>query len=249
MTNNAAAAGDGHGDTARHGPEGHRGPAQYALARSGFIEYDRVLFFSDAVFAIAITLLAIDLRVPAARFVTAHHLSTGDVLRHAGPSLVSFGISFAVIGLFWLGHHRIFRYITALDRPLIGLNLFFLGTIAFLPYPTALLSSAPSNQAGAVIFYAICASVAGLAEGAIWLYATTIRPALADRSAARVRLTISLRIGRVPVVFLASIPVAAAAPRVAPYLWILIWISGIAISRFAPQPDQPEPIGEQIEGQ
>jgi hypothetical protein len=91
--------------------------------------------------------------------------------------------------------------------------------------------------------------VAGLAEGAIWLYATIIRPGLADPSAARVRLAFSLRIARVPVVFLASIPVAVAAPEVAPYLWILIWVSGIAIGRFVHQPDQPEPIGEQIEGQ
>jgi uncharacterized membrane protein len=249
VTNDAAAASDGDGDDERHGPKGHRGPAQHSLARAGFIEYDRVLFFSDAVFAIAITLLAIDLRAPAATFVAAHHLSTSDVLSSAGPSLIGFGISFAVIGVFWLGHHRIFRYITALDRPLIGLNLFFLGTIAFLPYPTELLSSTASNHGGAEIFYAICASVAGLAEGAIWLYATTIRPALADPSAAKVRLTFSLRIARVPAVFLASIPVAVVAPKVAPFLWILIWVSGIAIRRFVPLPDEPEPIGEQIDGQ
>jgi uncharacterized membrane protein len=218
----------------------------YSLARSGFIEYDRVLFFSDAVFAIAITLLAIDLRAPTAKYVAAHHLRTGDILSDAVPGLVSFGISFAVIGLFWLGHHGIFRYITALDRPLIGLNLFFLGTIAFLPYPTALLSSAAPGHSGAIIFYAACASVAGLAEGAIWLYATRGRPALADPSVARVWLLFSLRIARVPAVFLATIPVALAAPAVVPYLWTLIWVSGIAINRFVPLPDPPEPIGEQV---
>ena len=106
-----------------------------------------------------------------------------------------------MIGLFWLGHHGIFRYITAFDRPLIGLNLLFLGTIAFLPYPTDVLSR-PSSDSGAVIFYAICAAAAGLAEGAVWLYATRPGSGLADPSVARVRLHTTLRIapdtGRVP---------------------------------------------------
>src|SRR5881394_3332137 len=93
--------------TAADPPIGADGAAQRArralnpLSVAGNLEYDRVLFFSDAVFAIAITLL--------------------------------------VIGLFWMGHDRLFRYITALDRQIIFLNLLFLGTIAFLPYPTALL--------------------------------------------------------------------------------------------------------------
>src|SRR5215470_15272891 len=108
----------------RHGPGGRRAASMWPLARSGFLEYDRVLFFSDAVFAIAITLLAFDL--PKSHF--------------AGNALLAFGISFAVIGLFWLGHHSIFRYITALNRRLIMINLLFLGFIALLPYPTRLLN-------------------------------------------------------------------------------------------------------------
>ena len=225
----------------RHRSEGHRGARLYPAARSGFIEFDRVLFFSDAVFAIAITLLAVNLHVPAKVKIT-----TADELYDARNSLIGFGISFAVIALFWLGHHGIFRYITAFDRPLILLNLLFLGTIAFLPYPTELLSAQSLGHGGAVIFYAICAGAAGLGESAIWLYATRRGSGLTDSSVDGVRLQYTLRIIRVPIVFAISIPIAVVAPHVAPYIWILIAITGLAINRFSPRAEPPERIGEEI---
>jgi TMEM175 potassium channel family protein len=212
----------------RHAPGRHLGSGLYPIARSGFIEYDRILFFSDAVMAIAVTLLAVDLRVPMSAIRTA------DLLKKDINSLVGFAISFAVIGLFWLGHHGMFRYITGFDRALIGLNLLFLGTIAFLPYPTDVLSRAAGDR-GAVIFYASCAAAAGIAEAAIWLYATRRGSGLADPSVAPVRLQTTLRVVRIPAVFLASIPVAIVAPTVAQYMWILILVLGIAINRLVPR--------------
>jgi len=202
------------------------------LAREGHLEYDRVLFFNDAVFAIAITLLVVDLRPPAA------NVYAGTALREAVPSIIGFGISFAVIGLFWLGHHGIFRYVEAFDRPLVLLNLLFLGTIAFLPYPTELLSIGSASQAPAVIFYAACAAAAGLAEAAVWLYAT--RTGLAKRASPPLRRYYLLRILRVPAVFLLSIPVALVSATLAPYLWILIWVTDLTLRRRAPLPDPEE---------
>ena len=228
----------------RRRPEGRRGARLYPKARAGFIEFDRVLFFSDAVFAIAITLLAVELHVPSA----AARITTSHELYNAKSSLISFGISFAVIALFWLGHHGIFRYITAIDRPLIMLNLIFLGTIAFLPYPTALLSVHSLKHPEAVIFYAICAGAAGLGEAAIWLYATRRGSGLTDSSLDGVRFQYTLRIIRVPIVFAISIPIALVAPHVAPYIWILISITGFAINRFVPRREPPEQIGEEIRG-
>src|SRR6266550_3995813 len=135
------------------------------LSVAGNLEYDRVLFFSDAVFAIAITLLVVDIRVPA---VVAN---ASRELHDDRGKILSFAISFLVIGLFWMGHHRMFRYITALDRPLIFLNLLFLGAIAFLPYPTALLFAGNTRQPAAPAFYASCVAAAGLLELVVWLYA------------------------------------------------------------------------------
>jgi uncharacterized membrane protein len=231
-------------DGERRRPEGHRGSRLYPIARSGFIEFDRVLFFSDAVFAIAVTLLAVELHVPA----TAAKITTADELYRARNSLIGFGISFAVIALFWLGHHGIFRYITAFDRSLILMNLLFLGTVAFLPYPTALLSGQSLQHGQAVIFYAICAGAAGLGEAGIWLYATRGASGLTDSSVSEVRLQYTLRIIRVPIVFAISIPIAIVAARIAPYTWILIPITGLVINRFFQRPGPTERIGEQIRG-
>ena len=80
------------------------------LARAGQLEYDRVLYFSDAVFAIAITLLIVDLRVP-----DVDDLQSGQQLRDTVPQIGGFALSFAVIGLFWTGHHRLFRHVKGLN--------------------------------------------------------------------------------------------------------------------------------------
>lgn len=217
---------------------GRRRPGVYGLARSGFIEYDRVLFFSDAVFAIAITVLAVNLHPSVA--ASDHAVNLARMLARHVPTLVAFGVSFAVIGLFWLGHHSMFRYIIAFDRTLTMLNLLFLGAIAFLPYPTEVISDVSiTDPAAPVIFYAACVSIAGLAEAGVWHYAAS-KPDLTDPAAARVHRFFSLRILRVPVIFLASIPVALVAPQAATYLWALVWVLGIIINRMAPNPGQTD---------
>jgi uncharacterized membrane protein len=186
------------------------------LAIAGNLEYDRVLFFSDAVMAIAITLLVVDLRVPDVV------LNARDELGADAHKILSFGISFVVIGLFWLGHHHLFRYITALDRRLILLNLLFLGTIAFLPYPTALLSATKGEHAASIAFYAACVAATGLVELVIWLYAMRADGLVpASISPARRRYE-TVRLLPVPVVFALSIPVAFAVPVAAQFSWILL---------------------------
>jgi uncharacterized membrane protein len=200
----------------------------YPLAREGHIEYDRVVFFSDAVFAIAITLLIVDLKVGKGH--------SGHELLESHSRILGFVLSFAVIGIFWLAHHTIFRYVEAFDRPLIVLNLLFLGTIAFLPYPTQLLFSTSTKEIPAVVFYASCAAAAGLAEAAVWLQATRPAGGLAPRVGPHFRRNFLLRILPAPAVFLLSIPLAFAAPDATPavYSWALIFITGRIIDWFFP---------------
>jgi uncharacterized membrane protein len=186
---------------------------------AGNLEFDRVLFFSDAVFAIAITLLVVDLRVPISATIRSAH-----VLRAAVPNMIGFGIGFVVIGLFWIGHHSLFRHIVAINGLLIRLNLLFLGTIAFLPYPTALLSATSPSQVASVVFFAVCVAAAGLTEAAIWLYARRVPGLLSTGIPSWQRRRITLRILVAPVVFLASIPVALVAPRQAEYVWIAVYV-------------------------
>jgi uncharacterized membrane protein len=203
------------------------------VARAGEIEYDRVLFFSDAVFAIAITLLIVDLRVP-----DVPHVQSGQLLRHAIPQIGGFAYSFAAIGLFWLAHHRLFRHIKGLDQSLVLLNLLFLGTIAFVPYPTALLSAA-GDQVPATVFYAASLAAVGLAEAAVWLYAIRIRELAMPTVSPAVRRWVLLRILRTPVIFLLSIPVAVIQPSLAKYLWLLIFVGGFVLRRLEPAEEEP----------
>ena len=205
--------------------------ARNPLSIAGHLEYDRVLFFSDAVFAIAITLLVVDIRVPISR----SGINAGQELHDAERQILGFFISFLVIGLFWMGHHRLFRYITALDRPLIFLNLVFLGTIAFVPYPTALLFASSTDQVTATVFYAACIAGAGLAELVVWLYAIRAHGRVPASVSPALRRYETLLLLPVPVVFALSIPVAFANPVVGSFTWLLLLPIGrvLRLSRFA----------------
>jgi uncharacterized membrane protein len=198
------------------------------LSRAGHLEYDRVLFFSDAIFAIAITLLVLDIRIPGILDNPAKEIVA------ARNNILSFAISFVVIGVFWMGHHSISRYISAFDRRLIALNLLFLGLIAFLPFPTGLLfehNQEPTPWASTV-FYAGCIAAAGLAELAIWLYASS-NHLLTDRTPPVLRRSVTLRLLVAPIVFLLSIPIAFYSTNLATYFWLLIAVANWLLNRLA----------------
>lgn len=100
---------------------------------------ERLIFFSDAVFAIAITLLVIEIRVPHLA-----NLRTDDALQallDLQPSFFGFALSFLVIGRFWMGHHAAFANVAEYDPKLLWPNLLLLMAIAFTPFATAFMSS------------------------------------------------------------------------------------------------------------
>ncbi len=127
------------------------------------MELERLVFFSDAVMAIAITLLVVELSIPAATE------DVGDALLDRWPQMLSFVLSFLVIGIFWMAHHRIFRYVARIDQRLIWLNLLFLMCVAFLPFPTAVLGDHDDSQ-GAIVFYACAVGLTGAVLASIWQY-------------------------------------------------------------------------------
>jgi uncharacterized membrane protein len=97
--------------------------------------------FSDGVFAIAVTLLILNVRIPDSKNLDNHHLNL--VLYHLIPHVVTFAFSFLVIGVFWVAHHRIFSFIKVLDSRLLWLNILYLLFIAIIPLPAAILSENP----------------------------------------------------------------------------------------------------------
>jgi uncharacterized membrane protein len=104
-------------------------------------QLERMILFSDAVFAIAITLLAIEIKVPELdrRTVTDHVLLAH--LDEMVPKFVGFFISFMLIGLYWLIHHHMFGYVINYDRRLLWLNLTFLLGIVLMPFTTGFYSN------------------------------------------------------------------------------------------------------------
>lgn len=208
-----------------------RGGRTGLLARVGRMEFDRILFFSDAVFAIAITLLIVDLPGHLGQ-VDSSHFDAAQALRTAGPGIRGFWIGFAVIGLFWMGHHSLFRFVTGFDRRLMLMNLLFVGLIAFLPFPTALLSASGNATRTGVVFYSACTGAAGLVETVMWAYACRARAGLITPLSAATQRLILLRTVRAPAVFLASIPIALVSPSAGEYFWVAIIVVGALIERF-----------------
>jgi uncharacterized membrane protein len=185
-------------------------------------ELDRIIFFSDGVFAIAITLLVIGIRVPS----LPSDVGNAELSRHLldeWPRVLSYAVSFAVIGLYWIGHHRAFAHIRRFDHRLIVLNLLFLGLIAFLPWPTAVVGRYGGHRS-AVVLYATSLALAGVASTALWVYAW--RSGLAEAGARRARY-LAARAALPAVVFGCSVPIAYASPRAAQ----LSWLSFIVLRR------------------
>jgi uncharacterized membrane protein len=196
----------------------------------------RVEGFSDAVFAIAATLLVLSLSVP----VGTTDDTLGSALRHhALPRVVSYAISFAVIGRFWLVHHRLFSHIEKVDTMFVVVNLTLLGFVAVIPFPTALLGE--FNGPLAVTLYAATVAAAGTASTVLWLVAIhhhLLRPG----TSARVQRLSTLRSASAPVVFLASIPIAfLIGPTACELSWLVLIPARHVILRLVPSEPAAEP--------
>ena len=174
--------------TRRRPPPAHDGNVATVSGRATpdepGLDFERLLFFSDAVFAIAITLLIIEIRLPPLpEHPTDEHVL--EAIRTVLPSVFAYGLSFATIGLYWLAHWRRYRYVTGADKRLVALNLVLLGLIAFIPFPTAVIGE-HGDTAAAVIFYVITLSAAWLVGPLTWLYAWRaglVRPGVTARYA------------------------------------------------------------------
>ncbi len=179
---------------------------------------DRLIFFSDAVFAIAITLLALEIRLPPG----LGELSNEELRQQLvaiWPSYLGFAISFLVIGSFWMGHFRQFRCMTRYDNRLLFLNLCSLMAVAFIPFPTAVLSEYGDRTA--TIFYALAVAVVGVLKAVVGWYAER-RDLIAPQTSAWERRQIIVRPLIITGVFLASIPVAFLNPTAAMLFWLLL---------------------------
>jgi uncharacterized membrane protein len=142
----------------------------------------RLEAFSDGVFAIAITLLVLDLRVPPRGSAPDGQL--GTELAHEWPAYFAYLVSFLVIGIIWVNHHTVFQHVRLVDRPVLFANLALLLTVSVIPFPTRLLSeylTAGSDAHLAAAVYSATMFAMGLAYSVLWLTITRDRGLLHDQ--------------------------------------------------------------------
>ena len=125
----------------------------------------RLETFSDGVFAIAATLLILNVNVTGAPL--------GRALLHGWPSYVAYAVSFLTIGIMWVNHHGVFSQIDRVDRTFLMINVIFLMLVAFVPFPTKLVAEhihRPGLEAAALT-YGFTLTLTALAYNTLWFYA------------------------------------------------------------------------------
>ncbi len=187
------------------------------------IEFSRIVAFSDGVFAIAITLLVLAIDIPA----HLHGESVGEALWDQHENLLAYALSFAVIGRFWVVHHRFFSEVTGFDGRLLAINIFYLAWIVLIPFSSKVLGD-HGGDTTTVVLYAV--NLSGVILTGLWMAADAHRAGLTSIAPASHREQ-RLRSLYIAAVFLASIPVAFVAPGLAPFMWLALFFD--PASRFA----------------
>jgi TMEM175 potassium channel family protein len=172
--------------------------------------YARTVAFSDGVFAIAITLLVLGIDVP-----DVPESQLADSLSELGPSVLSYFIGFAVIGAFWVGHHRFFAELARFDLRIVGLNLFYLSLIGVMPFTTNLLGDYGDEPIAVAIYAANVAATSLVDTG---MSAVAVREGLWVASAGGRRAVLASLL--TPAVFCASIPIAYLDADAAMWSWL-----------------------------
>jgi len=131
----------------------------------------RIEAFSDGVFAIAITLLVLEIHVPE-----EPENGLGQALLDQWPAYASYVVSFSIIGIIWVNHHAVFDHLLRADRTLVFLNLLLLLFVGVLPFPTNLIATymeqGGADERVAAVVYAGTMTAMGAAFGALWSYAS-----------------------------------------------------------------------------
>jgi len=182
------------------------------------VEFNRIVAFSDGVFAIAITLLVLGLLIPQGQSDLTKALFGQEA------DLLAYAISFAVIGRLWIAHHRFFAALERFDGTLMGLNLVYLAFLVLVPFTSSVLGDY-SRETAAVVLYAINLACVSLTFQAQIIYAhrqDLVWPEAREferRKAGPANFLVAT-------VFLVSIPIAFVSPIAATVIWIGVFFVG-----------------------
>jgi uncharacterized membrane protein len=194
-------------------------------------QLERMILFSDAVFAIAITLLAIELKVPAILHdITDHKLA--ESLLEMTPKFIGFLISFLIIGQYWTIHHRLFGFVVNFNLRLLWLNLFFLLAIILMPFTSAFYSEYITYFIKTpVILYISNISFLGLMNFFMWRYVSNPKHGLSEGLAKPVANYFSMRAIIVPIIFILMALVYFIFPHIAIWMPLIIPVSLWVLTR------------------
>jgi uncharacterized membrane protein len=195
---------------------GRQGPRE---SEKRWLDVTRIVFFNDAIFAIAMTVLVLNFEVPEGLVGDAEPRLLRLLADHV-DDLVAYGLSFGVLAYFWVAHHRLFARVQRADHTVLYLNLAFLACVALLPFPSELLQHYGDTEAG-VVMWALMVAAAGAMFTLLAVYvgrAGLSEPARPEEH----HRHIVLRSMTVPVVFAASIPVAVVNVTAAKVMWVLV---------------------------
>ena len=179
------------------------------------VEFNRIVAFSDGVFAIAITLLVLGLLIPQGQSDLTKALFGQEA------DLLAYAISFAVIGRLWIAHHRFFAALERFDGTLMGLNLVYLAFLALVPFTSSVLGDY-SRETAAVVLYAINLACVSLTFQAQIIYAhraSGVAREFERRKAGPANFLVAT-------VFLVSIPIAFVSPTAASVIWMGVFFVG-----------------------
>ncbi|MFC5638883.1 TMEM175 family protein [Streptomyces bullii] len=189
---------------------------------------DRMLALSDGVFAIAITLLVLDLSVPRGLDTTEYHRALRELL----PDLGAYALSVVVLATFWRGHRRIFRDVRQVDGQVISLTVLGLGIAALLPFPTRLVSDYGGEPASVAIYAAAVAALGASHLALVSVLAT--RPWLRGDTAPKEGfLLYGLDLAATVAVFVVSVPLALLIGPAAMWGWFVLFPAKYALGRRA----------------
>ena len=196
------------------------------------IEFGRALTFSDGLFAIAMTLLVVTISIPM--ISDGDQVSAlADALNDRSAEFISFFISFAVIGRYWLAHHQFFALLSRMDQSLVSLNMIYLAFVAFLPFPTALLGEYSENPLTVAVYAVNVAVVSGME---VVLFRHAYRGGLLARPISPEVYRWGALNSLSPVLFfLISIPVAFISTTLAVGVWLLMVPAGALANRWKPE--------------
>jgi uncharacterized membrane protein len=193
-------------------------------------QLERMILFSDAVFAIAITLLVLEIKVPEIprQMVTERLLV--ESLDHLIPKFIGFLISFMIIGLYWRVHHRMFGYVVNYTRTTLWLNLFFLLAVVLMPFSTSFYSEYVLTLLRTpILVYVVNICFLGFMNFFLWKNVTNPKLNLTEGVSREEDMIFSFRSIAVPIIFIITAiiyffkPIVAAIfPPIIPLIMRLI---------------------------